>query len=235
MRHSIIRPLVSAIALTLALSACGDDNDVVLTPAPPPVVVAPPPPPPTPTPTSFNVQPCLDQLVAPGRPVSSLVIPDSVNLDFAQPAGFPNGRRLPDQVIDVELAVLFLDLRRHSATTFAQIPLNPGGNDQTFRSSFPFLAPPQGMPPISSGTATSFDFRTEPASAFTLVERAGFPAVSTALILGPRKIAYNESNPAEDTAFQFVPDLRAGLKSLIDALADDFVRLSLTTCATPLN
>lgn len=228
---------LSVAAAALAIAGCDNGNeDVVLTPAPPISAPAPTPAPsPAPTPTSFNVQPCLDQQVTPGASVASLVVPDTVSINLAQASGFPNGRRLPDQVIDVTLAVLFLDLRRHSATTFAQIPLNPGGNDRPFRTGFPFLAPPQGTPPISSSTATSFDFRSEPASSFTLVERAGFPAVSTALILGPRKIAYNEASPARDVTGEFVPDLRAGLKALIDALADDFVRLNLTTCATPLN
>ncbi len=71
-----------------------------------------------------------------------LVIPDSVKVNTAQAAGFPNGRRLQDQAIDLTLAVVFLDLGTHAVTTFASLPLNPAANDKAFLTEFPYLAAP---------------------------------------------------------------------------------------------
>lgn len=71
-----------------------------------------------------------------------LVIPDTVKINTMQAAGFPNGRRLQDQVIDLTLAVLLLDLDVHAVTTFAGLPLNPGANDKAFLTEFPYLATP---------------------------------------------------------------------------------------------
>jgi hypothetical protein len=73
-----------------------------------------------------------------------LVIPDTLKLDLAAPAGFPNGRALPNQVIDITLAVLMLDLSvmGQTATLFADLPLNPPENDADFMTEFPYLAPP---------------------------------------------------------------------------------------------
>lgn len=78
--------------------------------------------------------------VAQGAP---LIVPDSINVATAQPSGFPNGRRLPDPVIDLTLAVILLDLSTHGVTTLADLPLNPPANDVPFQSSFPYLAPAQ--------------------------------------------------------------------------------------------
>ncbi len=71
-----------------------------------------------------------------------LVIPDTVKINTMQAAGFPNGRRLEDQVIDLTLAVLLLDLDVHAVTTFASLPLNPAANDKAFLAEFPYLAAP---------------------------------------------------------------------------------------------
>jgi Domain of unknown function (DUF4331) len=71
-----------------------------------------------------------------------LVVPDVLEITAAGLAGFPNGRRLPDQVIDVTLAVVLLDLTTHSVTTFATLPLNPASNDKPFLTVFPYLAAP---------------------------------------------------------------------------------------------
>jgi len=69
-----------------------------------------------------------------------LVVPDVITIDPALPAGFPNGRRLQDQVIDLTLAVLLLDLGVHPVTTLANVPVNPPANEFPFQASFPFLA-----------------------------------------------------------------------------------------------
>jgi hypothetical protein len=65
--------------------------------------------------------------------LAAAVIPDLLRLDLTQPDGFPNGRQLEDDVIDILLALIF-----------------PGGpttdgvdaNDRAFLESFPYLAPP---------------------------------------------------------------------------------------------
>ena len=216
----------------LGLTACGDDDeDPVAMPTPAPV------PTPTPTPTattaSYDVTACLQQEVAPGLPVAGLIVPDTLTLNLAGASGFPNGRRLPDQVIDVTLAVIFLDLSVHSPTTLAQLPLNPPANDKAFRSTFPYLAGPHGSPPVSTSTSTTFDFRTDAPSAYVRVDRMGMPAVSTALIGSDTKNAYNDADPSDDVAGTFVPELVSQLTGLTNALADDLVGAGLTPCATP--
>lgn len=70
-----------------------------------------------------------------------LILPDTLKIDPSSPAGFPNGRKLADPVIDVTLAVVLLDLGVHGAGLFAGLPLNPPANDVPFSGSFPFLAP----------------------------------------------------------------------------------------------
>jgi hypothetical protein len=93
---------------------------------------------------------CVTQEYAPGATVASLVLPeDSLAVNPAVAAGFPNGRTLTDRVIDVTLAVLLLDLDGGTcgtgtctAGTLAAIPLNPGANDVAFSMTFPYLAPP---------------------------------------------------------------------------------------------
>ncbi len=71
-----------------------------------------------------------------------LVIPDVLTINTNANAGFPNGRMLPDQVIDITLAVILLDLDAHSVTTLASVPVNPASNDRTFLQTFPYLAAP---------------------------------------------------------------------------------------------
>ena len=238
--------LASTLALSLLLTGCfGDDGNgnggpiggaPTPTPAPAPAPTPSPSPSPTPSPTaaSFNVTPCLNQTVVPGRTLANLAVPDVIRLDLTQPAGFPNGRRYLDPVIDVTLAALFLDLRVHSVTTFASIPVNPNGVDQPLTANFPFLAPPFGNPPTSGGAGSRFLFRDDPASAYTRLDRMGMPAVATALIFpSARKDEYNDDNPAIDASGKYVPTIVEQLTFLTNALADDFQRLGLTLCATP--
>jgi len=73
-----------------------------------------------------------------------LIVPDTLKIDTTAPAGFPNGRLLTDPVVDVTLAVVMLDLTSHgqTASTLANLPLNPPANDVAFQSTFPFLAAP---------------------------------------------------------------------------------------------
>lgn len=229
--HTVM--LASTLALSIGLTACdGGNNGTSLSG---PTIVAAPTPTPTPgqTPTSLNVAPCLNQVVAQGRTVANLVVPDVIRLDLTQAAGFPNGRRYLDPVVDVTLAVALLDLRVHSAGTLASLPLNPNGVDQPLPTTFPFLAPPLGTPPTSGGAGSSFTFRTDPASAYVRVDRAGMPAVATALIFPPTsKNSYNDDNPAIDASGKWVSDITFQLQFYHNVLADDFRRLGLTPCAT---
>jgi hypothetical protein len=237
MTNTTALTLAAVLALPVLLAGCGSNEPTTNPIVVPPVSVAPTPtpaPPPAPTPTSFNVGPCLNQTVVPGRTVANLVVPDVLQLDLNQPAGFPNGRRYLDPVIDVTLAAIFLDLRRHPATTFAAIPVNPNGVDQPLPTTFPFLAPPLGSPPVSGGAGTNFTFRSDLPSAYTRVDRAGMPAVSTALISGnPNKNSYNDDTPTIDATGKWVPELSGTLTILTNALADDFGRLGMTICAAP--
>lgn len=244
---SLRRAAISAapFTLALALAACSNsspDSAVV----PPPVAVAPTPAPtPTPTPTPSpspvgrNVTACLNQVIpgTNGATTASLVIPDTIKVDLTRPAGFPNGRQLENSVIDITLAALFLNVNAQGQspltfTNFRPGGLNPQTNDRPFLSVFPFAAAPQGTPPLATGTGTTFNFRTDPLSSYVRVDREGMPAVSTAVIRGPMKNAFNDANPAEDVAGQFVPEIVAELTNLHNALADDLIAAGFTVCST---
>lgn len=179
---------------------------------------------------SVDVTPCLAQKVTATRTVANLVVPDVIQLDLSQPSGFPNGRKLLDPVIDVTLAVLFLNLGVHGADTFAKIPLDPSGNDVPEPSAFPWLGAAQGITP-ASGVGSGFVFRTDAPSAYTRVDRMGMPAVATALVSSANKSAYNDDTPTVDASGKWVPELTSTLKGLTTALADDLASLKLTPCA----
>lgn len=178
---------------------------------------------------SVDVTPCLNQSVG-ARTVAGLVVPDVIQLDLSQPSGFPNGRKLLDPVVDVTLAVLFLNLGVHGADTFAKIPLDPSGNDVPLPAAFPWLGAAQGITP-ASGVGSGFVFRTDAATAYTRVDRMGMPAVATALVSSANKTAYNDDNPAIDASGKWVPELTSTLNGLTTALADDLTALKLTPCA----
>lgn len=235
------RSLAAAASLSLALilAGCGGNGNgnggnVAVAPAP-----SPSPSPsatPTPGPVSRNVSACLSQVIpgTNGATPASLVVPDTIKIDLTKPAGFPNGRRLQDPVVDITLAVLFLDVNApgQSPATFANLPLNPPANDLPFLSSFPFVAAPQGNPPLATGTGTAFPFRTDPVNAYVRVDREGMPAVATAVIGGALKNAYNDANPADDASGTFVPEITNQLTLLHNALADDLIALGLKVCST---
>jgi len=234
LRRSLI--LAAPLALALGLAACGGSGGnnnggggVAVTPTPSPSPS--PSPSPTPSPTSRDVSACLSQVIpgTGGASPASLVLPDTVKLNFATASGFPNGRQLNDPVVDVTLAVLLLDLTKHSPALFAGLPLNPPA-DNTLLSTFPFFGLANGGQP-TAGTGTAFNFRTDPASAYVRVDRMGQPAVATALIGSSLKNAYNDANPSDDVAQTFVPEIVAQLTALHNALADDLLALGLTPCS----
>lgn len=189
----------------------------------------------TQSPATFNVMPCLSQTL-PGstRTVGDLIIPDTLTLDLSTPSGFPNGRLLSDPVIDQTLNVIFLRLSVNGPGTLASLPVNPAANDVPFRTSFPYLAAAQGSPPVSGTAGVNFNFRTDPESAFVRVDRMGMPAVATALVGSAAKNTYNDGDPSNDSALLYFPELALQLGRLTESLADDFVRLGLTPCATPI-
>ncbi|MCZ4341759.1 DUF4331 family protein [Sphingomonadaceae bacterium G21617-S1] len=223
----------TALLAPLLLAACGGGDESMPAPAPAPTTPTPSSAqPPAPPGANFDVLPCLSQTAVPGRTVADLVVPDSILVDFNQPAGFPNGRRLEDPVIDVTLAALFLDLRREPVTRFFSLPLNPPANDRPFRTAFPYLAAPQGSPPIGPVATGGFNFRSDPPSAYVRVDRTGMPAVATALISGTMKTRFNDADPRDDSNLSFLADITYTLKGLTDALSDDLTAGGFQMCAT---
>lgn len=75
--------------------------------------------------------------------------------------------------------------------------------------------------PVSGGTA----MQKTPAS-YTRIDRMGMPAVATALITSKQN--YNEADPADDAAGDFVPEIVDHLTTLHNALDDDLTGLGLT-------
>jgi hypothetical protein len=235
---SLARVLVAAapLSLAMALAACGDDNGST------PVVIPTPAPTPAPTPSAtpvanFNVTSCLNQVIpgTGGATPASLVIPDTLKIDTNTPSGFPNGRGLADPVVDVTLAILFLDVNApgQSAATFASLPLNPAANDRPFLPAFPYLAAPQGTPPLASGSGSGFAFRTDGPGSYIRVDREGMPAVSAALIGATQKDNFNDDDPADDANGAYVPEMTRQLTLLTNGLADDLIALGLKPCARP--
>ncbi|MEZ4335615.1 MAG: DUF4331 family protein [Sandaracinaceae bacterium] len=72
------------------------------------------------------------------------VVPDVLSVDRTSTVSFPNGRDLPNPVIDITLAAILLDLSApgQDAGTLAGVPVNPPANDVAFDASFPYLAAP---------------------------------------------------------------------------------------------
>ncbi len=60
----------------------------------------------------------------------------------------------------------------------------------------------------------AFDFRDDDPSAYTRVDRMGFPAVLTGLIASENEDAYNAANPTNDVAGDFLADIAATLDYL---------------------
>ncbi len=228
---------IGALCSALTLTACGGGAE--RTPAPP---VAAPTPTPTPTAGTLDVLPCISQLLptslnrAPaGTRIIDLIVPDTLTIFPELDQAFPNGRQLSDPVIDITLGVVLLKLDQpgQNAASFAAIPLNPAASERPPRATFPFAALPHGPPPLDAGTGSNFTFDLSPISQYVQVDRAGMPAVATALILGPRKNAYNDANAQADTANAFTFDLIEGLRVFSTPLQDDIRALGLTPCAVP--
>lgn len=222
----------TSFVLLFTLAGCGSSGSngsssdaPVIAPTPSPSPSA------SPTTAALDVSPCLNQKVA-GRSVASLVVPDVVTFDPTQASGFPNGRQLQDPVIDLELAALLLDVTKNPVSTFANIPLDPSGNDKPLPGVFPFLADAWGGAPAAVG-GSGFVFRTDSPSSYTRVDRMGEPAVSTALVDTADKSAYNDDNPTVDATGKWVPVFKADLTALAQALDGQLTSLGLKVCAVP--
>jgi len=226
--------LLAASAAVALLAGCGGGDS----PAP----TATPAPAPTPAPTlggggtfTYNPEPCFTQTIPQiGVTVRELIAtPDALRLDLSRPAGFPNGRIPDDQVVDITVAMLFLDLTvsGQSIRTFANLPLNPPRSFPAPTTTFPFLANPTGNPVLPATTGTSFDFRTDPDSAYTSVDRMGNPAIATILIGSSARNTYNDSAQSADIAGSFRAEETAGLTAFMNAIGDDLTTLGLKICA----
>jgi hypothetical protein len=88
--------------------------------------------------TTLTLVPCMvTDCVAQAAP---LVVPDTLKLDPATAAGFPNGRALTDPVMDITLAVVLLDLAVEGQDATSLVGVNPTANDVAFSDSFPYVA-----------------------------------------------------------------------------------------------
>ncbi|MGD9688822.1 MAG: DUF4331 domain-containing protein [Phycisphaerales bacterium] len=69
--------------------------------------------------------------------LASVAVPDTLKVNLSMPSGYPNGRRLEDDVVDTLLFFIF-----------NQTPTTDGANanDATFSPTFPYFAPPQQPP-----------------------------------------------------------------------------------------
>ena len=226
------------LALALTLGACADDDGGVIgggIPTPTPTAPAPTPSP-TATTASYDVTPCLSQNVPlVDKTVAQLFIPDTLTMTIGSPRGFPNGRKLPDPVVDITLALIFLDLNAEGLGigTLAGIPVNPPSNDRPFRGSFPYLAVPQGNPPLENGGGSGFQFRDDAPNTYVTVDRTGMPALATALVGRPVQPAFNDATPRDDVEGIFVDEFVDQLTLLTNALGDDLIAVGAQLCAEP--
>lgn len=226
--------LLAACGALALLGGCGggDSPAPTATPAPAPTATMPPG---TGGSFTYNVEPCFAQTIPQiGVSVRELIAtPDALRLDLSRPAGFPNGRIPDDQVVDITVGFLFLDLAvsGQSVRTFANLPLNPPRSFPAPTTNFPFLANPTGNPVLAATTGTSFDFRTDPDSAYTSVDRMGNPAVATIVIGSAARNTYNDAAQSADIAGQFRAEEIAGLTAFMNAIGDDLTTLGLRICA----
>lgn len=229
-----VAPCLAGCAALALLNGCGGGDSPAPTATPAPAATATTPPG-TPGSFTYNVEPCFTQTIPQtGVSVRELIAtPDALRLDLSRPAGFPNGRIPDDQIIDITVAFLFLDLTAsgQSVRTFANLPLNPPRSFPAPTTTFPFLANPTGNPVLAATTGTSFDFRTDPDSAYTSVDRMGNPAVATVVIGSAARNAYNDASQSADIAGQFRAEETAGLTNFMNAIGDDLTSLGLKICA----
>ena len=133
------------------------------------------------------------------------------------------------QQLLTDLVIAFLDTRTHLVFVGCIALLSVGCSDD-----------PVATTTVSTTTASDlgdqgFTFRTDLPSAYTRVDRAGMPAVSTALIGSANKNAYNDGDPTNDVsgtapgrwAGEMIGTI-GGLRDALDTALDD---AGLTSCA----
>ena len=98
-------------------------------------------------------------------------------------------------------------------------------------TTFPYLAPAQGGATPAATTRTTFDFRTDPDSAFVQVDRVGDPVIATALIGSSLKNSYNDASPTTDVSGSILADEKTQLTLLMNSLGDDLTNIQLDVCA----
>ncbi|MEX1368569.1 MAG: DUF4331 family protein [Nannocystaceae bacterium] len=96
----------------------------------------------------------------------------------------------------------------------------------------------------TGGEAELPEFGKLDPDAYTRVDRMGFPAINTGLIIAGDKDAYNAASPADDAALAFATDIFTSLEILHigvpgmqspdnTGLDDDLAALTLQPCVTP--
>ena len=83
--------------------------------------------------------PAEDNPGVPAATLATVLIPDVVTINFAQPVQFPNGRRLTDDVTD---AAVGLVLNRGNVLGGGPGLSDGIGNDSVFLTTFPYLGSP---------------------------------------------------------------------------------------------
>lgn len=231
--------MATPLALAFTLVGCGEDGSgsQVVVPAPLPSTTSTATPTATATAVAYDSTNCFLQPIQGqnGANLKSFIIPDTLKLDLTRATKFPNGRHPSDQVVDILLATLLLDMSvtGQGPNTLANVPLDPPGNDKFFLLTFPFLATPNGTPQVATGTGTSFDFRTDPDSAYVSVDRMGNPAIATALVGSSKKLTFNDDTPTDDVAAdKYYSEYISELNKLFGLIGDDVEKLQLKICAT---
>lgn len=79
-----------------------------------------------------------------------------------------------------------------------------------------------------TGEVDAYVFADANPETYTRVDRAGMPAINTAVIAS--KDAYNQANPEDDVTGAFVTEIVASLNFLHGALDDDLTGIGLTPC-----
>lgn len=186
----------------------------------------------TQTTASLTVEPCFNQTLFAGESVRQFLARDTIRYDDTQPAGFPNGRRLQDPVIDLTLGYLFTDLTKTPPDGVAKLAVNPPANDKPFLTEFPYVAAAWDQV-VPEGTGSGFAFRDNAAADYVNVDAMGMPAVATVLISNNNQPGYNDNMPADymSGGGKYIPQMSQSLLGLATLLKDDFERLSFTTCA----
>ena len=75
-----------------------------------------------------------------------------------------------------------------------------------------------------------FVFADDDPDSYTRIDRIGMPAIATAVIMS--KDAYNQADPLDDAAGDFVGEIVASLEAYHGALGDDLTGAGLTPCST---